>query len=61
MVGLYGQPILYLRDGHGCAATENLGHQALMLGRQMLNDDVCHAAVGGGGSEEYLQGVDSTC
>jgi hypothetical protein len=60
VVGLHGGPIVYLRDGHRCAATEKLGHEALMVRRQVLNDDVRHAAVGGGGAEENLQGIDST-
>lgn len=59
VIGLDSHPILNLNDLHGRTTTENVGHQALMLGRKMLDDHVRHAAVGGGRREERLQCLDA--
>ena len=50
-------PFLDLMQGHGGAAAEQVRHQGLVLGREVLNHHVGHAAGGGCCGKEPLQGL----
>ena len=49
-----------LEDAHFRAAAEDRGELALVVGREMHDDDVRHAEIGGNGGEERPQCVDAT-
>ncbi len=59
MIGLDDHSLVDLAYGHRRAAAENVGHEALVLRREMLDDDVRHARVGGGGPEEGTKRIDA--
>src|SRR5581483_8184714 len=59
MVWLDRDAILDLNDRHGGVTAQNLGHEALMLRRQVLHDDEGHAAVGRSPVEKGFQRLDT--
>lgn len=60
MVGGNRLAVLHLRHRHGRAHAENARKFALMLGIQMNDDDIGGAGIGRQGSEEGLQGMQSS-
>jgi hypothetical protein len=60
LVGLNQHPIPDLMHGHGGVPGKNLRHEALMLGRQVLDHDIGHPGVDRRVPEEGLQGFNSS-
>jgi hypothetical protein len=55
VVGLDDLSVRGERNGHFRVAREQLGHERLEVGREVLNDDERHARVGRHGSEKTLE------
>ena len=56
-VRAYRHLIFRLQDAHLGVLAENVGHQALVIGRQMLDHDKAQPAVGGHVLEKLLKGL----
>src|SRR5712671_2608810 len=59
MIRSYGHPVLDLDDGHRRVAAQNFRHQALVLRRQMLDDNERHPAIGPSAIEKGFESFDS--
>ena len=61
MVALYAHAILRFHHGHSRVLAQNIRQKALVIGRQMLNDDEGHARIAGKEGKKLLQRFQSSC
>ena len=60
-VFLHGHAVLGLQNRHLRVFAEDVGHQALVVRSQMLDDHKAQAAAGGHEAKELLQRLQTAC